>query len=276
MGRTLLALAADAHANSTLGLCNPEASLPDGQPVSLTKAQQWLWQCHLDFLDQVKAAWRPGDRLYGVWAGDGPDINRKTTQLMTTNPMGAVELFVATAKPLLELCEDGGWILRGTENHDGDAGNLEEMAARLLGTSHYPADSKLASCWLLRLALSGVQVDVTHHGPMGRLPWTKTNGLMRVAAEIQDEYVKHGQLPPALAVQAHNHVFGDTGLNHTVRVIGLPCWQLQTSYGFRVSPRRMTDIGGVLVILDEGRMEVRPILFTPQMEDRWTDSRVSS
>lgn len=45
MGRSLLALGADFHSNSTLGLCNPAATLPEGQDVPLTKAQLWLWQC---------------------------------------------------------------------------------------------------------------------------------------------------------------------------------------------------------------------------------------
>jgi hypothetical protein len=269
MGRSLLALVSDLHTNSTLGLCSPEATLPEGQSVSLTKAQTWLWQGWQDWLGRVKDAWRPGDKLYGVAVGDGPDLNKKTTQLHTHDPGGAITLFVETIRPLRELCEDGFWIVRGTENHVGDAGNLEEVAAMLLQTTHYPADSKLASAWLLRLALNGVRVDLAHHGPAGRLPWTGPNGLGRVAYEIIDEYVRAGEALPHLAVQAHNHKFYDTHDNFPIRVLGLPCWQLQTSYGYRVSPRRATDIGAVLVILEDGRMQVEPTLFRAKMEARW-------
>lgn len=272
MGRSLLALAADLHTNSTLGLCNPAATLPEGQTVSLTRPELWLWQCFQDFLEDVKREYRMGDRLYGTHVGDGPDLNRKTTQLHTTDPGGAISLFVETIRPMRELCEDGFWVVRGTETHVGDAGNLEEMAARLLDATHYPADNKLASGWLLRLALAGVRVDITHHGPAGRLPWTGPNGLGRAAYEIIDEYVRAGEPIPQLAVQAHNHKYYDSYGNFPVRMLSLPCFQLQTSYGYRVSARRTTDIGAALVILDEGRIEVRPYLFRPVMEAAWCAS----
>ena len=270
MGRSLLALASDYHSNSTLGLCSPDATLPEGQTVSLTRAQEWLWQCNQDFLTAVLAEYRRGDKVYGAHVGDGPDMNFRTSQLHTTDPGGAVALFVETARPFRELCEDGFWILRGTEAHGGTSGNLEELAARLLDATHYPADSKLASAWLLRLELEGVRIDATHHGPLGRLPWTKTNGLMRVASEIVDAYVELGQPVPNLIVQGHNHLWADTGSNRrALRALSLPCWQLPTSYGFRVSPRRCTDIGGVLVICEDGHFDVKPSLFPVKMEPRW-------
>ena len=272
MGRALLALLADAHTNSTLGLCSPEATLPEGQPVSLTKAQLWLWQCFQAFEKSVLAEYRIGDRLYGAHVGDGPDLNRRSTQLMTQNPSGAVSLFVSTMRGFRDLCEDGFWVVRGTEAHTGDAGNLEEMAAHMLEATRYPAHSKLASCWMLRLLLGDVRIDMTHHGPAGRLPWTGPNGLQRVASEIVDEYVRAGQPVPHLAVQAHNHKFYDTHENAVVRVVNLPCWQAPTSYGWKVSPRRAPDIGAVLVICEDGRFEVRPMLFKVEMEGRWIPS----
>jgi hypothetical protein len=270
MGRSLLALMSDSHSNSTLGLCSPEAALPEGQTVALSKAQQWLWQCFEDFQRAIVREYRAGDRLYGVHVGDGPDMNFRTAQLHTTDPGGAVSLFVETIRPFRELCEDGWWLVRGTEAHGGTSGNLEELAARLLEATHYPADNKLASCWLLRLELAGVKLDLTHHGPLGRLPWTKANGLMRVASEIIDAHVEAGEVVPDLAVQGHNHIWADTGTNRRrLRAISLPCWQLPTSYGFRVSPRRSTDIGGALVICEDGRFEVQPFLYPVKMEARW-------
>jgi hypothetical protein len=269
MTRAILALASDAHSNSTLGLCSPDATLPEGQPVPLTRAQLWLWQCWQDYLGRLLATFRRGDRVFGVHVGDGPDMNFRTSQLHTTDPSGAVSLFVETMRPLREICEDGFWVVRGTEAHGGDAGNLEELAARLLGATHYPDDSKLASCWMLRLLIEGVRVDLAHHGPAGRLPWTGPNGLGRVAYEIIDAYVRAGEPIPHLAVQGHNHKFYDTHENFPLRVLGLPCWQLQTSYGYKVSPRRTTDIGGVIVVLEDGRATVEPVLFPVKMEPRW-------
>ena len=94
-----------------------------------------------------------------------------------------------------------------------------------------------------------------------------------MASEIIDAYVEAGEPVPDLAVQGHNHIWADTGTNRRrLRAISLPCWQLPTSYGFRVSPRRSTDIGGVLVTCEDGRFEVMPRLFPVQMDKRWTAS----
>lgn len=273
MGRVFLLLTSDSHTNSTLGLCSPEARLPEGQQVSLSRAQEWLWQSfETDYLGVVRKRLRRRDRIYGIHAGDGPDMNVRTTQLMTQNPTGAISLFVDTMRPLRELCRDGFWMLRGTDAHGGDAGNLEEAAALMLHTTRYPADSPLASCWHLRLMLAGTRIDATHHGPAGRLPWTGPNGLQRAAYEILAEAVRNGEPPPHLKVQAHNHVYYDTHENAPVRVVGLPCWQISTSYGWKVQPNRGTDIGAVLVVLDDdGRMDVEPFLFRHKLEARWSN-----
>jgi len=277
MGRTFLLLSSDSHVNSTLGLCSPEARLPEGQLVSLARAQEWLWQCFLvDYLGGVRKLLRRRDKVFGIHAGDGPDMNGKTTQLMTHNPVGAISMFVDTLRPMRELCDDGFWMLRGTDGHGGDAGNLEEAAALMLATTRYPQDSPLASSWELRLELEGVRVDATHHGPAGRLPWTGPNGLQRAAYEILAESVRNGEPPPHLKVQGHNHVFYDTHENAAVRVLALPCWQISTSYGWKVSPNRRTDIGAVLVILEDGRMDVQPFLFRRKVEPRWSTENASS
>lgn len=272
MSRSLLALVSDLHVNSTLGLCAPDCVLDEGQPVTLSLAQQWLWQCWEDYIERLLELWRPGDRIYGVVVGDGPDMLRRSTQMQTGNASAVIRMFCDTVRPLREICADGFWIVRGTEAHGGESGHLEEVSAHLLGATHYPTDSPLASCWLLRLELAGVKLDLTHHGPMGRLPWTTLNGLGRVCYEIMDEYDRAGERRPDVAVQAHNHRFGDTGQNFPIRVLALASWQLQNAYGFRIGPRRRADIGGTILVLEDGRMDVVPVLFHPQMEPRWAAS----
>jgi hypothetical protein len=270
MGRALFALVSDLHVNSALGVCNPACVLDQGQPVPLSKAQLWLWQCFEDLTQRLKEKWRPGDQVFGAVVGDGPDNFRGSTQLITGNAAIVIRMFCETVKPLREICSDGFWVVRGTEAHSGDAGNLEEVAAQILEATRYPSDSTWFSCWLLRVLIGGVSFDLTHHGPMGRLPWTTVNGLGRVVYEIIDEYVRAGETLPMVAVQAHNHRFGDTGNNFPIRVIALPSWQLQNAYGFRVGPRRRADIGGVIVTCESGRIvDVDPVLCRPVMEARW-------
>lgn len=271
--RSWLILVSDLHINSTLGLCPPEGiDLDDGGRYLPSLAQQWLYECWQQMLLRVRERWRPGDRIFGIVNGDGPDLNPRTTQLITLNPSSIIAATVSILKPLRELCTDGFWIVRGTEAHSGGSGSLEETIARILQATKYPADSERSSCWLLRIRLSGVSIDVTHHGPFGRLPWTSISALGRVAYEIIDEYIAAGMPLPQVAVQAHNHRYGDTGNNFPIRIIALPCWQLQTAYGVRISPRRRTQIGGVLALCENGRFDAEPILFFPQMEQRWESS----
>lgn len=271
MSRCIAPIVSDLHVNSTLGLCPPQGILQDdGGLFAPNRLQRWLIQCWKDFLNEVSSIIRPDDEVYGIVAGDTPDKNPKTTQLMTFNDESIVRAAVEVLEPLRDLCTDGFWMLRGTETHIGQSGHLEEAVARSLKATKYPIHSETYSSWILRVEFGGVKIDCTHHGPIGRLPWTTMNGLGRVCYEIIDEYVASNEPYPDIALQGHNHRYADTGSNYPIRVISLPCFQLSTSYGARVSPRRRTHIGACILIIEDGRCNVKPVLFRPDMEKRWT------
>jgi len=40
----IVAVVADTHPNSTVGLCPPEVELDDGGTYHASKAQRWLWE----------------------------------------------------------------------------------------------------------------------------------------------------------------------------------------------------------------------------------------
>jgi hypothetical protein len=269
LSRDILVAVADTHVNSTCALCPPVVHLDDGGEYHPSRAQAWLWQCWNDLLEKVKAMRRPGDRLYGLLDGDGPDANPRTSQLIAENEETIVATTIETIRPLREMCDAGFWVLRGTEAHGGDAGNLEEAVARGLQATKYPADGEAWSCWFLKLRLQGLVIDVAHHGRMGMLPWTKANALGGVAYEMLDLYVRNGEPPPALCLRAHRHRSGDTFENYPVRVVALPAWQLATAYSHKVATRKPSDIGGAIITIQDGRLGLETVLFRPKADAVW-------
>jgi hypothetical protein len=265
------------HVNSTIGLCAPTVTLDDGGEYQASKVQLWLYQCWQDTLARVRKLRKRGDRVYGVFDGDGPDGNwHSAVQLITTNPQAIVSAFIDVARPMRELCHDGFWMVRGTEAHVGPSAYLEETAAELLQATKYPADGDRFTCWQLKLRLQGVSFDIMHHGRMGNLPWTKANALGTQAYQLVDAYIRNGEMPPTVGVRAHRHRWADTGANYPVRMIALPCWQLATAYVHKVAPASPADIGAVICVIEDGRLQVEPVLYRPQTEAAWEPTQASA
>ena len=274
--RYILTLASDLHVNSTLGLLPERMMLDDGgEYVALRKAQGWVRERWLELLATAKELRRPGDWAGGVIVGDGPDRNPKSTQLVTLNESDIINAFAEVAGEMHAVCPDGFWIVRGTEAHVGNSGWMEEVVARMVNATRYPTNSPNASCWKLRLELGGVRIHLTHHGPLGRLPNTKLNPLGNVAAKEIDEALRDGIWPPNVLVQAHNHTYADTFDNYVVRIIALPSFQLQTSFVHRIGATKQ-DIGGVVLVIEEGRVDALPVMRRPAAEAAWSPETVGT
>jgi hypothetical protein len=171
------------------------------------------------------------------------------------------------------MAQDGFWIIRGTETHGGIAGHLEEAAARLLEATKYPTDSEMFSCWFLKLRLQNRLFDITHHGRLGRLPWTRINALGTIVYEMVDEYIRNREPLPDVVIRGHYHRWGDTGSNYPIRAVSLPCWQLATAYAHRVAPRRRADIGAVIFVVEDGQIGARAVLYRIKPEVAWDPDR---
>lgn len=266
----VLAVVSDLHCGSTVALCPPSIHLDDGGEYHASKAQRWLWANWLDFWQKVGAERdRVGGDLYQLYNGDVTEgDHHRTTQILSGNPTAQAAVVNEVMKIPLALDPQRLWFVRGTEAHVGPSAAFEERIALGLHKDKRPvvmeADTGNASHWHAKMDLHGWRLDFAHHGRMGQRPWTKPNVVMNLAAEIFYEHCKNGLQPPHLAVRSHFHQFVDTGTAQPVRVVQMPAWQLATAYIHRIAPGAIADVGGLIVTIDGGRMDVTPVLYHPE------------
>ena len=265
-----LLLASDTHCGSTIGLCPPEGvRLDDGQEVKPSKPQAWLWWCweqvHKAAAETAKAAKGP---LWTVLNGDLVDGDHHgTAQIMSRHPDAQHYIADRTFSLTKDLKPARLFVVRGTEVHTGTSGSAEEGIAKMLGAERDP-ETHLWSRWHLRIRVHGKLVDVQHHGKgLGRLPHTKQNGANALAWRVWQTHAERSLEPPALVVRSHLHQFADSyGAHRQTRALFLPSFQLKTAYVHRVAADEIADVGAVVVVVEpDGRMDVRPILFQPEM-----------
>lgn len=261
---TTVAIVGDIHSNSTVAVAPPVFNLDDGGTYRASKAQRWLWRQWLAYWHEVAITReRENGPLVVVLNGELGDDNRHdTTQLVSRNPSDILRLAVETLKPALELLGkmDRVYVTRGTEAHSGPSAHLDETVAHDIGATPPDGQEELFSHWRLRLQVEGVRLDVAHHPPGGggRMPWTRPNYAIRLAAMAAFEHAERGGQRPHLLVRGHVHQPGDSYDAYSVRALILPSWQLTTSYGHRLGGD-MLPVGGAIVTCDRGRYEVRKI-----------------
>lgn len=270
----VLAITSDLHAGSTVALCPPEITLDDDGTYKASKAQSWMWECWNDFWKQVAEARKEyGGPLYQLFNGDLVDGNHHgTTQILSGNPNAqAAVVNECLAIPLAQK-PDKIWIVRGTDAHVGQSACSEERIADGLRRDKRPVEPNTqtgtASHWHAKLHLfDRWRLDFAHHGRVGTRPWTKPNVVMNLAAEIfmdhaKEDFEKNRQpTAPHIAIRSHMHQFVDTGNAHPTRVIQTPAWQLATSFINRIAVGKVGEVGGVIVVIREDRLEVIPKLY---------------
>jgi hypothetical protein len=272
-----LLLIADTHVNSTTGLCPPEGiELDDGGRYQPSKAQRWLWQCYQDVLADAAQLATTCDRFMVWFLGDLVDKIGKGTQLVTYNDPAIVKAGVAIIEAAQPIASCGVGIIRGTSAHVGDSGALEEAVAKAVGARPYPPDSGRASSWNAKLDLQGRIIWLAHHGKIGGLPHTKLNALGNVCYAAIAEAIENSEPLPALVAMAHTHHKADTHDEYPVRVVQVPSFQLTTEHGNRIKPFRTLPIGGALVTVEDGRLDVTFKLFRPSPEAAYCPTNEST
>ena len=256
---TTLAIVADTHINSTVGLCCPTITLDDGGEYRPSKGQRWLWRNWVEFWDYVpKNSWV-------VVNGDlaDKDIKLRGYQNISRNPASIQRMVLETMTPALDKAARV-FIVRGTGSHTGKSSHLEEEFAKDIGATKTPDGAY--SWWSLCLECEGVLFDVMHHASMGRKPWTTPNSLNGLAAELMIQF--HCSKLPDVAIRSHNHRFAETGLNYPIRVVATPAWQLSTEYASRIGASP-ADIGGLVFDCEAGQYEMTVKRYQPGRAQPW-------
>lgn len=269
----VLAAVSDTHCNSTVGLCPPQGCLlDDGGRYLPSKAQLWLWEKWLDYWGQVERA--VVDRqavLYCLFNGDAVDgpHHHGTTQSVTGNEEEQDYIATETYGVPRKLNPSRIFVTRGTEVHVGPSGSSEEKLAKWLRAERDLATEKWSS-WHWRLEIHGVRIDAQHHTTMGRLPWTEANGANSLAARVFMAHAKAGLPHPHLVLRSHVHRTADSYKAQPSRAVILPAWQLKTGYAHKVAPDALSDVGGVITVIEpDGTFDLRTVIYKAAPPPVW-------
>jgi len=164
--------------------------------------------------------------------------------------------------------------IRGTEAHVGPSGAFEERIFTGLRKDGWPVvrdeHTGNSSHWHWTMEYQGVRLDIAHHGKFGSRPSTKMNTVVALAFDIFTRAAIEGRPHPHLAVRSHMHQVGDTGDIYPTRLIQMPAWQLATAYIHRLNPGAIADVGGIIVTIDKGTIEVEKVIYHPEPNTPWT------
>lgn len=247
------ALIADTHCNSSLGLIHGNGvQLHDGGRFTPSPLQTWLWERWLMFWaavdDTMQATKRA--RLVVVTVGDLVEgFHHKSVEIVSPHPGIQHQAAMSVLSVPMAMKPHRWVVVRGTTTHVGEGGSHEDGIAAKLGAMPDPGTGQPA-WWHVKPTINGNLLDITHHGSVGRLAWTRPNLINRTASQILHEAAERGEPIPDLAVRGHCHISGDSGDNYPTRVIQLPCWQFTTSHGHKVAPNSLTHIGGAIAVFN--------------------------
>jgi len=271
----VIAVVSDLHAGSTVALCPKSITLDDGGKYEASKPQQWLWEKWQAYWAEVERHRRSlNATLMQVYNGDLTEgDHHRTTQILSGNPTAQAAVVNEILRVPLALKPDHIVGIRGTEAHVGPSAAFEERIFTGLRKDGWPVvrdeATGNASHWHWTMEHQGVRVDIAHHGKYGSRPNTKFNTVIALAFDIFTNHALKGRPHPHLAIRSHMHQFGDTGGLYPTRLIQMPAWQLSTVFIHRINPGAIADVGGIIITIDEGVLDVRKVLYHPDATPAW-------
>ncbi len=272
MARYALVFLSDIHAGSTVGMLRPEGVQTDDRNwIKPAPIQDWLNAKHEEFVADV-ARLTDGYSRHLFLNGDLTEgVHHRTHQIISPDKGVHVQAaFDVLDKGILTVGFETVHLTRGTPAHVDNAAGLEKSVAAKLNAEGHPIMRDPISdsfVWPFVYAeFGGVLVDVRHHGRAGQREHTRKAYSALYAQDIWQSHVASGRRPPDIAVRAHLHRFIDSGPDHRglTRAIQMPCWQLTTQWVRRIGAETLPDIGGVVVLIDDGRVHVEPLLYRPE------------
>lgn len=271
----VIAVVSDTHAGGTTALCPPKVTLDDGGKYEASVAQLWLWECWVNYWKQVEATRkRLKATLVQVYNGDLVDGNHhSTTQILSGNPTAQAIVVNELMRVPLALKPDHLVGIRGTESHVGPSAAFEERVFSGLRKDGWPVvrdeNTGNSSHWHWTMEHQGVRLDFAHHGRVGTRGWTKGNAVLAQAADIILTHAMTNRPAPHLAVRSHMHQFVDSGSIYPTRLIQMPAFQLATAFIHRIAPGAIADVGGIIITIVDGELDVIPVVSHPDPTPTW-------
>jgi len=261
--RTVIAISADKHSGSSLGLMKPEPmQLHDGGTYIPSALQKKIWTQYSECLFFIKEE-RKRSRLIWIENGDLTEgVHHGTTQITTSrtdeHEQIAVDILEHTFNYLKFNKSKGdlAYIMAGTETHSGIGSRAEENIARDIEEWGIVPKNKARYTWdRLLLKVNGILFDIAHHGgSVGRRAWTTNNGMHNLVKSLYFQHLEDETKIPRYFIRSHLHkyAYGQyKGKRGEIEGFVTPSFQFKTGYAYRVAGSQLSDIGMVIIVIEE-------------------------
>lgn len=275
MKRALIFLG-DLHCGSTVGLAHPQGVMhDDGAWIYPSKVQLYLWEKYQEFCRDA-AELAEGRKTHLFLMGDLVDGDHHRTHQLVSNDQGLhVQIAVDVLMDgVMQIPHESVHALRGTPSHVGKAAGLEAaVMARLSreGCDTIVKDEEGRMVHPFVYAdFEGTLIDARHHGRQGQREHTRGSYSKLYGLDVYLSHHLEGRRPPQISLRGHLHKAIDSGPDHRgiTRTIQLPCFQLHTEWTRRISIETMPDIGGCVILLDDGKPTVEFLLYKPEPDSQ--------
>lgn len=246
-------------------MCAPSVKFDSGGEYHHSELQFTIWKYWLDFCSRIEKL--PGEKYIHL-NGDLCDLDQRGGQRISSNVADIVRMTEVTLEPLLSS-STYRFVTRGTEYHTGASGYVEELFAQRIGAEKC-LDTGTNSWWHLRQSIEGINFDISHHTTIGNLPWTQYNAPIRTIYEIQINSQRSGYPVPHIILRGHVHTKIDTeNMDQYSRFIITPSWQAKNSFGYRKATNKITEYGGTIIEVNNGKYSVENVIYVPRKESIW-------
>ena len=260
--KKILLVISDLHVGSTVGLCPRDGLMgDDGVRIQPSRFQQGLCDAFDNLIQRTLAIKKVNKRALIV-NGDSVDgSHHNTVALMTNNidrqEAGAAEILGGISKHF-----DRIYVNRGTEAHVQQSAQSEERVARAINAEKDELGNH--SAWQLWLEVEGLVFNVAHHISTTSSAAYESSAVMRELVAAMVEAGQWGQKVPNVLLRSHRHRYIELNIpsqHGNIKAAVTPGFQLRTPFVEKIDRLRLPNIGGLIVIVEDGLCQIIPIIY---------------
>lgn len=255
----------DLHVGSYTGLI-PDGGykLDSGSMITPSKGQQMLIDFWAHFWgDFVPAATRGCKRKSVVLNGDAIDGNHHNAVDLIPNLTDQRKAAFQILKPIRNKY-DQFVMIRGTEAHGGKSEQDTEQIAKDLDAVMDPETGNY-SWYQFWAECEGVLFQFAHHiGTTSSAAYESSAPMRELVAGLV-ESAQFRQRLPDIMVRSHRHRFIPISIpaseNKDISLFITPAWQLRTPHVERIDRMRLSHIGGIIFICEDGQCTMKRKIY---------------
>lgn len=270
--RTILAVPADTHCGSTVGLAPDEWVETDGGTRTLSESQRVVRKQWKECWYRIRELNTGSARLIICVNGDTIEgKHHDMSQIVTTSLEEQKRMHVASMLEAMKIARwnddtDEMYYLQSTFSHGN---GIDESIARdyiskkgkylVVPQTEPTAKNEFQDGRFVRdrliLDINGVVFDIAHHGLSGGVrAWTKENQVYNAMKSLYFYNLDRGLQIPRYVVASHKHEYVTAeygGRSGTIRGFITPAFQTKTHYGGAVARFKIADIGMLFFVIEK-------------------------